>query len=432
MNRKVKKTLVIITSILLITNMTGCNGSKAIEPYTISSENWVDVERWNNILEMSDNLMNLRYDGYDKEEYESYKELLDSETYEVLRGILEDDTTSEYYDIEGIYQEVVDSIRNKIEAQGGSLSEDLIVTYNGIEINNTAESSSEQSEQGEEILPEAETSKHEIDVVQLPEESSAEESLEGEIDANSDIINETSIEDTETYDDTDSTENITNEYNEEIDPNEEEEIIDPRATDLFDLKGAKIWSAKSQGEIDNMTDEENAEFDKLYQELQDSYTKHYQGVVEKVEIAQSMENEDTGESDLPEDGYEFNREEAIEMTSDFIQVVDGKHVISWNYIIDHYNHDTGRLNFNILGSNKYIDVSEASVKLSPFAYIGSEAYNFERTKYELLDNKLANIEYVSYVDGGTLKYNLVLCGQIENGKLKLDHDNIRKIVDLYQ
>lgn len=432
MNKKVKKTLVIITSMFLITNITGCNNSKNIEPYTINSENWVDVETWESILSMSDNLMNLRYTGYNAEQYDGYADLLDSQTYEVLRSILEDDTTSEYYDIEDIYQSEVDLIRKKIEAQGGSLSDDLIVTYNGVPQENTPESGV-QTESNEEI-PEAETSKHEADVVQAPEDVESSEIEETSTE-------ETSIENTEAYESVASTDGVESSESEngietsessEVDYYEEEEIVDPRATDLYDLKGIKIWSAKSQGEIDNMTDEENAEFDKLYQELQDSYTKHYRGVVDKIEIAKNEELEDTGESDLPEQEFKFNRDEALAMTSDFIQIVDGHHVISWNYIIDHYNHETGRLNFNVLGANKYIDVTEASIKLSPFTYIGDEAYNFERTKYELLDNKLVNIEYASYIDGGTLKYNLVLCGQIVDGKLKLDQDNIRKIVDLYQ
>lgn len=448
MTKKVKKTLVILTSILLMTNITGCGNTKVIEPYTINSEGWIEQGQWNKMLESVDELINIRYTGYDEEKFNGYADILETQTFNMLKTYLSNNEVSTYYDIEEVYQKEFNSIKQKIEAQGGTLTEDLDVFYNGEPVGTETDESEtgKLSDNAEE--PTVGTSENKVNLVGEPletEEKNSTEAASVEKDIDKENIVDTNeegtvdnIEDNKSLGETEKDTEETEEKEENTEDSEvwrydiPEEVADPRSEDLYDKYGILVWEGKSQGEIDNMTPEENAEFDKIYNDLLNSYRSNAAEYVEKEQLKESLETEDTGDADLEERSYTFNKDELLSITSKFIQLIDGRHVISWRYIIDHYNHETGRLNYNVLGMDHYLEVDEAVNKMSPYVYIGDETYKFKRDKYELLDNSLVNIEYKSYTDNEALKYDLVISGSLEDGKLKLDSNNIRKFVDLYQ
>lgn len=396
-------------------NLTACGNN--IKPYTVDSSTWLDKGQWDNILASTDSLMNMRYSGYSEEILNGSKEYIESFALLDMKQAFENENTSSYYDIEEQYQSEVDILRTRLKDAGAILNDDLTVTYNGITQDKFSGVANDTSVTEET----AGISPNEVSPVQMAN------TMTDVINSETEQVVETTEEIT---DETLATEEVVSDVIE--DSPDVEEIIDPRTTDLINLKGSKIWSGKSQGEIDAMTAEENDEFNRIYAELQTEYEQHYKGIVKDIEYKNSIESEDTGDTHTITDIVEYDKSVVVGMTSEFVQVVDGRHVISWRYVIDHFNKNTGRFDYNILGANKFIEVEDAASKLSPLVNMGDEAYNFKRVKYELLDNNIVNIEYMSYVDGGTLKYDLVVCGKLKDGKLQLDSDNVRKFLDIYE
>lgn len=371
-----KYDIIIVLILLVIANILGNGVYKKIFNYmqtNSASKQKIDTKQATSTEEIKDDytssldmqsindavlaMINIRYAG-NMDSVDKYYEqgIINIDTYYYIKNYFKSNSSSDdsnIYRLDDEYAECLASLQKQVESYGGTVDSNLNVVY-----------------------PEGAT----------------------EIVRNND--------DYEYYKTTESTEYSDNgpdpdeeTYVEEDNSNEHGVLAnDPRCRNLYDTSGKLVWSGLTQGQVEAMTPDEINEFNRIYEAYEKDYEDHYKKIVENS--IKSPEQLDMGiDADDKQSRPEFTRDTLMSLNSPFIksQLDESNKTsyfyIDWKYIVENYNKSTGRLNYNLLGYEKYLDINKLKSRIPPYLYSDSSDYLFVLSNYSVSSISSDKIEY---------------------------------------
>ena len=408
-NKKKRKLNIVILAGMVMLSLTACSSvEKPIDAYKDA------YEKLGNVIEISDiepmineinSLVNYRYSPFDINVNDF--RYISPETLTKISERIKAFGQSEFYDITEIYENAHKGKVDYIVSLGGVISDNGDVTYpNGVQ-------ATILSDESVEIETES------VETEELPNEPGDTEEIE-----------EITIEAEAIY-------YVTGKPPVELDgeglPIDEDGNIvieegtdgDPRINPIIDLDGNVLWKGCSVYDLEDLTNEDNRAFMRALKQMTNitfEVSNEHKVLFEEQMSKNLKEQEydmDDGLGDMPiihEDDivysmYEFN-------TSGTVQKFGDKYGIPWNYILDGYNRNTGRYEYEVLDQVYYIDVATIYVPIS--AYKGDIEYNFKLMDYRVLDSGQILLFYESKKLDSGLANALTITGNIENGKFVAD------------
>lgn len=473
--KKKKKVSIVIMAGILMLSLTACSSTeKPQDAYVKAHESLNEIiapEELDNVIGEINQLVNYRYSPFEINE-DGYK-YISSTTIKELNSRIQGFGDSEYFDVSDKYDEVYTSVVEYLESIGGQVQEDGSVIYpDGIKATvikneDTSEIESEVEVEDEEVGKSTEII--EETAAELPNEPGETESLETEEIVESTEETLESVEETAESEESEEMENLEeseSEYTEEYVDNSdvvyltgkppvgtdeegfpidedgnivitETEAGDPRLDKIVDFSGNVLWEGCTEAKAPHLTNEQNRKYMRAVKTVNAAafeIAKGQQSSFEEQrrinELEASFEDADDGlgRADNPivfEDDIITHLNQMN--TSSAVQEVDGKHVIEWYRVLDGYNKQTGRYEYNILDRTFYLDLATTYIPIS--AYKGDTEYNFSLMDYRLLDNGQLFLFYESRDVLGNLANALTVVGNVVNGQFVAD--NITDFTNFY-